>query len=231
MSTVIVRPLPGERRVSYSAAWFVPVDLVTGLSPALPLRVLLDIRQAQAWLPTGIKATITLSGAVAYPDLGRRRNPAAAAPIRYRARFEADAYLALSRAHRDGEEFLAYPFDDTTPPAQPASPATVNLAPAVGYPFANDLPVLYGQVSTAAGEPVPDVELSTTVGPPVLRTPQTTLTLTGPGGTFALPLRWAPDGQPITVVAVDYRSTPNRTGQLSVQLPDALGRSQKIVIG
>jgi hypothetical protein len=231
MSRVIVRPLRGERRVSYSAAWFVPVDLVTGLSPALPLRVLLDIRQAQTWVPTGIKATITLSGAVAYPDLGRRRNPASAAPIRYRARFEADAYLALSRAHRDGEEFLVYPFDDTTPPAQSASPVTVNLAPAVGYPFPSDLPVLYGQVRTAAGEPVPDVELSATVGPPVLRTPQTTLTLTGPGGTFALPLRWAPDGRPITVVAVDYRSTPNRTGQLSAQLPDALGRNQKIVIG
>jgi hypothetical protein len=162
------------------------------------------------------------------PDLGRCRDPAAAARALRRPP-EPDAYLAVGRAYRDGAG-LAYPFDDTTR-AQPAAPATVNLAPAVGYPFANDLPVLYGQVSTAAGEPVPDVELSTTVGPPVLRTPQTTRTLTGPDGTFALPLRWAPDGQPITVVAVDYRSTPNRTGQLSVQLPDALGRNQKIVIG
>ena len=231
MSTVIIRPLPGGRRVSYSAGWFVPVDLVTGSPPGLPLRVLLDIHDGQGWVPTGIGPVITLSGAIGYPDLGRSRDPAAAAPRRYRARFESDAYLALSRAHRDGEEFLAYPFDDTTPPAVAASRVTVSLAPVAGYPFPADLPVLYGQVSTAAGEPVPDVLVSATVGPPVLRTAQTAQTLTGPGGTFALPLRWAPAGRAITVTATDYRHTPNRTGQLSVQLPDALGRNQKIVIG
>ena len=231
MTPVIFRPLPGQRRVSYSAAWFAPVDLVTGLPPAAPLRVFLDVYRGQAWVPTDIQPTITPSGAIAYPDLGRRRNPAAAEPVRYRARFESDAYLPLDRADRDGEEFLAYPFDDTTPPAQVTSLVTVNLAPAVGYPFPGDLPVLYGEVETAASEPVPDVLLSATVGPPVLRTPKTAWTLTGPAGTFALPLRWAPTGQDITVVAVDYRHTPNRTGQLSVRLPDALGRNQKIVIG
>jgi hypothetical protein len=231
MSTGIVRPLPAERRVSYSAAWMVPVDLVTGSPPSLLLRVLLDIHDGQGWVLTGIKPAVTLSGAIGYPDLGRCRNPAAAAPRRYRARFESDVYLPVSRAYRDGEEFLAYPFDDTSPPAVAASRVTVNLAPAVGYPFPGDLPVLYGQVSTAAGEPAPDVLLSATVGPPLLRLPQTAQTLTGPDGTFALPLRWAPAGPVITITATDYRHTPNRTGQLSVQLPGALGRNQKIVIG
>ncbi len=231
MSPAIIRALPGERRLGYSAAWLVPVDVVTGSAPGLPLQVLLDIQDGQGWLPTGIAPAITLSGAVGYPDLGRRPDAAAAAPITYRARFESEMYLALSRAYRDGEEFLAYPFDDTTPPAVAASRVTVSLAPAVGYPFPGDLPVLYGQVSTAAGEPVPDVLLGVTVGPPVLRTPQTVNALTGTGGTFALPLRWAPAGQAITVAATDYRHTPNRTGQLTVQLPDALGRNQKIVIG
>jgi hypothetical protein len=231
MSTVIIHPLPGERRASYSAGWFVPVDLVTGSTPGLPLRVLLDIQVGQQWVPTGIEPTVTLSGALSYPDLGRCPNPATATARRYRARFQSDAYLAVGRARRDGEEFLAYPFDDTTPPAQDAARTEVALAPAAGYPFPGDLPVLYGLVSTASGELVPDVLVSATVGPPVPRTPQTAQTLTGPGGTFALPLRWAPEGQAITVVAVDYRSTPNRTGQVSVRLPDALGRNQKIVIG
>ena len=228
MNTTVIGSLPGERRVSYSAAWFVPVDLVTGLPPSLPLRVLLDIYDGQEWVLTGVEPTVTLSGAIAYPDLGRCRNPAAAAAQRYRARFDSDAYLPLSRAHRDGEEFLAYPFDDDTPPAAAASRVTVSLAPAAGYPFPGDLAALYGQVSTAAGELVPDVLLSAAVSTPVLRTPQT---LTGPGGIFALPLRWAPVGPVITVTATDYRHTPNRTGQLSVRLPDALGRNQKIVIG
>jgi hypothetical protein len=227
MSTVISRPLPGDRRVSYSAAWFVPVDLVTGLPPGLPLQVLLDIQDGQRWLPAGVAPAITLSGAVGYPDLGRSPDAATAAPIRYRARFESEVYLALSRAHQDGEEFLAYPFDDSTPPAVAASLVTVDLAPAVSYPFPGDLPVIYGQVSTAAAESVPDVLVSATVGAP----PQTAQTLTGSGGTFALPLRSAPAGQAITVTATDYRHTPNRTGELTVQLPDALGHNQKIVIG
>jgi hypothetical protein len=229
MSPVIIRPLPAERRVSYSAAWFVPVDLVTGSAPSLPLRVLLDIRDGQGWTPTGIEPTVTPSGAVGYPDLGRSRHPAAA-PSRYRARFEGDAYLAISRAFRDGEEFLAYPFNDATPPAQAASRVTVSLVPTAGYPFPGDLPVLRGQVSTAAGKPVPDVLVSAAVGSPALRPPRTAQTLTGQDGTFALPLRWAPVGPMVTVLARDLRHTPNRTGQLSVQLPGALGRNQKIVI-
>jgi hypothetical protein len=62
----------------------------------------------------------------------------------------------------------------------------------------------------------------------VLRTPQTERTLTGQGGAFALPLRWAPAGPTVTVLAEDHRH--NRTGQLYVQLPGALGRNHKIVI-
>lgn len=230
MSTVTIRPLPGDRRVSYSAGWFVLVDLVTGSPPGLPLRALLDVQDGPQWAPTGIEPTFTLSGAVSYPDLGRCQNAAAATPRRYRARFEADAYLALYRVLEDGEEFLAYPFDNDTPPVTAASRVTVSLAPAAGYPFPGDLPVLYGQVSTVANEPVPDVLVSATVGPPLPPVPQTEQTLTGPGGTFALPLRWAPVGQVITVTATDYRHTPNRTGQLPVQLPDALGHNQNIVI-
>jgi hypothetical protein len=231
MSTVTIRPLPGERRVSYSAAWFVPVDTVTGTPPSLPLTILLDIRDGQAWAPTEIKPTVMLSGGIGYLDLGRCRDPGTTAPKRYRARFEPGAYLAIVRAYREGEEFLALPFSDTTPPALVVPPLRVNLAPAVSYPFTSEVPVVYGQVSTAAGEPVPDVLLSVTVRLPVPGPPRTTRTLTGPHGTFALPLRWAPAGQQVTITAADYRHIPSRTGQLTVQLPDALGRNQNIVIG
>jgi hypothetical protein len=231
MSTVTIRPLPGQRRVSYSAAWFVPVDTVTGTPPILPLAILLDIRDGQEWAPTEIKPTVMLSGGIGYLDLGRCRDPGTTAPKRYRARFEPGAYLAIVRAYREGEEFLALPFSDTTPPALVVPPLRVNLAPAVSYPFTSEVPVVYGQVSTAAGEPVPDVLLSVTVRLPVPGPLRTTRTLTGPYGTFALPLRWATAGQQVTITAADYRHIPSRTGQLSVQLPDALGRNQTIVIG
>jgi hypothetical protein len=223
MTPATFRQLPGERRISYSAAWFVAIDLVTGLPPAESPRVFLDLYRDHAWEPTDIRPTRTLSGAVVYPDLGRRRNPAAAAPTRYRARFESDAYLPLYRATRDGEVFVAYPFDDITPPAHVATLVTVELAPAVGYPFPNDLPVLYGEV-IAVGKPVPDVLLSVTVGT------QNVQTLTGSAGSFALPLRGVRTNHLTTVVAVDYWHMPIRNGQLSFRLPDALGHNQKIVI-
>ncbi len=231
MSTASIRLLPGERRVSYSAAWFVPVDTVTGTPPGLPLTVLLDISDGQQWAPTGIEPDVTLSGALGYLDLGRCRDPGSTAPRRYRARFEPGSYLALVRAYREGEEFLAMPFSDATPPALATPPLTINLAPSVSYPFDGDLPVIYGQVSTAAGGLVPDVLLSAAVrlmtGPP-----RTVRTLTGPQGTFALPLGGGPvAAQQITINAADYRHTPTRTGQLPVQLPDAIGRNQNIVIG
>ena len=231
MSTVSIRQLPGERRVSYSAAWFVPVDTVTGAPASLPLTILLDIRNGQAWAPTEIKPTILLSGGIGYLDLGRCRDPGTTAPRRYRARFEPGVYLAIVRAYREGEEFLALPFSDTTPPALAVPPLTVNLAPAISYPFTSDIPVIYGQVSTAAGEPVPDVLLSATVRPPVSGPLWTARTLSGPRGTFALPLRRAPAGQQVTITAADYRHVPTRIGQLPVRLPDALGRNQNIVIG
>ena len=231
MSTATIRPLPGERRVSYSAAWFVPVDTVTGTPPILPLTILLDIRDGQAWAPTDIEPTVMLSGGIGYLDLGRCRDPGITAPRRYRARFEPGVYLAIVRAYREGEEFLALPFSDATPPALVVPPVRVNLAPAVGYPFTSDTPVIYGQVSTTAGEPVPDVLLSATVTPLVPGPPRTTRTLTGPRGIFALPLRWVPAGQQVTITAADYRHVPSRKGQLSVRLPDALGRNQNIVIG
>jgi hypothetical protein len=239
MSAVSIRLLPGERRVSYSAAWFVPVDTVTGTPPALPLTVLLDIRSGQDWVPTGIQPTVMLSGGIGYLDLGRCRDPGTTAPRRYRARFEPGTYLAIVRAYRDGEEFLAMPFSDSTPPALAVPPVTVNLAPSVSYPFTSDVPVVYGQVSTAAGELVPDALVSASVRPLVLGTPRTARTLTGPQGTFALPLRWAPAfplrwapaGQQVTITAADYRHVPSRTGQLSVPLPDGFGLNQNIVIG
>ena len=231
MSTVTIRPLPGERRVSYSAAWFVPVDTVTGTPPSLPLTdpprhprrpgVGADRHRADRHAQRRGSAIL---------DLGRCRNPAATAPRRYRARFEPDAYLAIVRAYRDGEEFLAYPFDDTTPPALAAS-RDGQPRPGGRLPLPRRRAGALRTGQHRGGEPVPDVLLSVTVGPPVLRAPQTAQTLTGPDGTFALPLRWAPAGQHITITATDYRHAPNRTGQLSVQLPDALGRNQKIVIG
>jgi hypothetical protein len=234
MNTVTIRRLRGERRVSYSAAWFVPVDTVTGTPPSMPLTILLDISDGTDWTPTDVKPTVTLSGAIGYLDLSRCRDPSATAPKRYRARFEPGAYLAIVRAYREGEEFLAQPFNDTTPPALAVPPLTVNLAPSVSYPFTSDIPVVYGQVATAAGELVPDVLLSATVTPSARFAPgppRTARTLTGPDGTFALPLRWDPAGQQATITAADYRHAPTRTGQLTVRLPDALGRNQNIVIG
>ena len=219
------RVLPEERQVMFSPAWFLPVDLVTGGHPIEPLRVVLDLQDERGdWVPTEIVAVVTPSGAVAYPGLGRRREPLTAPAQRYRARFEADGYNPFYRVVGDGLQFHASPYDDTNPPAQRASLRRVRLAPSVRYRFPAAVRRLYGTVETPSGTPVADASVR---GP--VAAGRTERTVTDRKGHFALPLRWSPPG-PVVVRAADLRSQPPRTGQLTVQLPDDLTRNQRIQV-
>jgi hypothetical protein len=223
------RALPEERSVLYSPAWFQPVDVFSGGAPVEPLRATLDLLDGGTSTVTGIRAVVTPSGAYAYPGLGRSRDPSTAPVRRYRARFAADTYIPLYLAERDGEEFDAFPYDDTHPPAQLATRTEVQLAPAPGYRFSADVPTLYGTVVSQAGVPVAYALVQSPPTPaPLLRAERT---LTDRSGAFALPLRWAAVNTDIDVVATDRRSQPPRTGTIKVRLPDALDHSHSIQIG
>lgn len=214
----------------YSPAWFRPVDVFSGGVPVERLRVALDLLDGGTWRATTIEAVVTPSGAVAYPGLGRSRQPLTDPVRRYRARFEADTYIPVYLVERDGEEFDAFPFDDIHPPAQRATLTVVELAPSLGHRLGGDVPTLYGTVVSQVGVPVANALVQSRPTPPASPL-LVERTVTDGSGAFALPLRWAALDADTVVVATDRRSQPPRSGTISVRLPAALDQSHSIQIG
>ena len=224
------RPLPEERTVMYSPAWFRPVDTFTGGLPLPPLRVALHLFDAGTWVPTDLPARTTPSGVVTYPGLGRSRDPFAAPRRRYQARFSSEVYRPLYRTTRDGEQFVAAPYSDTIPPLPRATPVDVDLAPSPGYLFPGDVRVLRGVVVTAPGEPVRDALVAAAVGGGALPAARLVRAVTSERGDFVLPVRWFTAGSGTTVEASDLRASPVRRGVVTVVFPQAFERINTIVI-
>jgi hypothetical protein len=235
--------LPGEQSELYSPIGLRLIDDFTGNAPIEPIRVHLELGDGNGgWRATDIKALPTLSGILSYPGLERRADVVGKPPRRYRVKLKADFYrpfyrmipagpvigLPYYRETADGIEFDAFPYNDANPPTDysvnpPKEIKTqardVKLAPADNYPFAAYCRVLRGKVVDSTEKPVVDVEV---------KRGNTERVLSGEQGTFALPLRWSPNGLAIPIDAIDHRT--GRTGTINVTLPQALSRSQKIVL-
>lgn len=212
--------LPGERRSLYAAIGLRLIDDITGGPPVGEVRAELDLRDGAIWNPVDRRVLVTPGGMVNCPGLERRANPAAAGPRRYRLRIEADLYRPLYRGAEDGVEFDAFPYNDETPPQSFSRRGRdERLTPSRGYPFPTHVRVLRGEVVDAAGEPVEDAVVSEGAGDRVV---------TDEHGLFALALRTAPEGVPVQVTADHQRS--NRSGSVTVTLPDDLGQTQTIQV-
>lgn len=213
--------LAGEAATTYSPIGLRLVDEFTGDGPLGRVRVLLDRRDDLGlWRATDIKPVTTPGGVLTYPGLERRREPSGQPARRYRVRLDADFYRAFYRSQFDGVEFDAFPFNDTTPPQVVAAmPQDELLVPSSAYQFPTHVRVLRGAVVDIAGRPVADVIVSQGGLERVL---------TDERGAFALPLRWAQEGVPLPVDAIDQRT--GRTGMKSVTLPQDLGMNQQITI-
>ena len=210
-----------ERTELFSPIGLLPVDDITGRPPVGALRAFLDARQANgSWLQTDLRPRITRGGVIAYPALGRKRQPLTQPPRRYRVRVEADHYIAAYRRDQDGIEFDAFPYDDNNPPqSAPGMPDPLVLMPGPTYPFPGHLLVLRGVVVDAAGAPVRDAELS--IG-------TTRRALSDMRGTFAL---CAPKPTAPTVIQVDAADLrTGRVGGLAVQFPQGLVANIQIAI-
>lgn len=195
------------------------VDDLTGKSPQGRMRVWLD-RQVSpgVWAPTDLVAVYTPSGTIAWPGLGRLREPASASPRRYRARLVAQRYRPAYLETADGVEFDAPPWDDDNDPNPVTRGSTdLYLLPAPTYDFATWVRVLRGFVQDAQGAPVANVKVHLS---------NTERVLSDERGVFALPLRWATNGQLID--AVDSRG--GRSGQRALGLPADLQASVTITI-
>ena len=210
-----------ERTELFSPIGLLPVDDITGRPPVGALRAFLDALQANgSWRQTDLRPKITRGGVIAYPALGRKRQPLTQPPRRYRVRVEADHYIAAYRRDQDGIEFDAFPYDDNNPPqSAPGMPDPLVLMPGPTYPFPGHLLVLRGVVVDAAGAPVRDAELS--IG-------TTRRALSDARGSFALS---APRPTAPTVIQVDAADLrTGRVGGRAVQFPQGLVTNIQIAI-
>lgn len=244
MTAPVRYALPGEQRLLVSPAWFVMVDDFRRQPYTAGVAATLDQWRQSAWVPTGIAPTVTPSGVVAYPGLGRHREPGHAQPQLYRTRFTVPGYQVLYvtddqldsySADVVGREFLAYPYDDQHPPLIAAEPEAVRLLPGVAFGYSPDTRVISGMVRRAgSGDPVANayIFVEGRTDPEGLSWRERTLS--DARGAFRLSLRWAgtrPDPRsPTEVFTLTAVERPDRSGQLTVRLPDELGRIHVIEI-
>jgi hypothetical protein len=209
----------GERRSLYSAVGLRLIDLLTGGLPVGWVQASLDLLGGAGWQPAPGKLLLSTSGILTAPHLERTAHPGAV-PRRYRIRLTAEFYRPLYQVTLDGVEFDAFPYNDNVAPASFARTTTETLlVPSPAYPFPPHVPVLRGAVVDPAAAPVEDA---------VLTDPGTERAVTDARGAFALPLRTAAPGAPITITATHPRSA--RTGSIQVTLPADVGRSQTIQV-
>jgi len=235
--------LTGEQRTVYSPAWLLPYDEFRRRRVTERVVALLDRRDGTAWRPTGIAPTLTPGGVLAYPGLGRRRQPFPAEPDRYRVRMSGPGASALYladdgsfAADRVGLEFQAFPYDDTHPPVTLARPLLVRLLPGPTYPYPPGTRVITGLVRRAGGgPPVPNalIECHGSTTPEGVAWSERALA--GADGSFRLALRWqgaVPAGAtgPETFQLTATES-PDRTGVLVIHLPDDLSRVHVVETG
>jgi len=225
-----------QRRLLHSPAWLMPYDEFRRRRVAVRLVIELDRWDGARWLPTDVKPVVTPSGVIAYPGLGRRREPWTAEPELYRTRITATGLLPLYAADDEqfdaakvGREFLAYPFDDEHPPRIAAEPDTVRLLPGPAFEYPPGTSLVHGVVRRAGnGSPVANalVEASGVVdgGLQIWRE----RALCDETGAYRLSLRWL-TGTPelVTVMATER---PGRTGRVEIRLPDDAALSHPIEI-
>lgn len=205
--------LADERWMTYSPIGLRLVDDFTGKDPAYKVSATLEIQGANLdWQQTNIKETITTTGIISYPGLGRSAYFATAPVQRYRFILQSDYYRAEYLMNMDAIEFDAHPYDDNNPPAVINNfPLTVMLLPGPAYPFEGHLRVVRGTVQDINGNPVANVEVSEGFRERVL---------TDARGAFSLPLRWPVLSGPVVIDAVDHRT--GRTDSLNINLPGDL---------
>lgn len=213
------RPLPDETSLLFSPVGLLLVDDLTGRPPVGRIDAALELRDGPAWRPVDRAATISASGVLLYPGLGRSTD-VTQPPVRYRVRIESPHYRPLYRVTADGIEFDAPPYNDANPPAAITRfPVRALLLPAAAYPFAPFTPVIRGVVRDAAGDPVPDV---------LVQEGLRERTLSDARGAFSLALRWVAPSTPTVITADDQRN--GRAGSINITLPAALESSQTIVV-
>jgi phage portal protein BeeE len=204
---------PSTRSLLYSQIGIRLIDDFTGTSPAYPVAASLEYHDSTgAWRPTELEPTLTPSGVLSFPGLGRRADATASVTVKYRVLIRSDFYRPDYLRTADALEFDVHPYDNDNPPAViPSLPTTVMLLPSAGYRHATHIRVVRGLTLDAGGTPIANVEV--TEGP-------RERVLSDERGVFALPLRWPLLVGPVVLDAIDHRT--GRSDQINLMLPGDL---------
>ena len=232
------------RRLLVSPAWFVPFDDFRRRRSVPGLSVAVDRWDGARWQPAEVRATVTPGGVIAFPGLGRRREPALAEPELFRARFAAAGYRPLYSvddepfdAAKTGREFVAHPYDDEHPPEVGAEPDVVTFLPDRTFIHSPNTRIVHGLVRRAgAGTPVGNALVEATGQSTDGLGAWRERALCDAGGEFRLALRWSgrpagsdePPGTEVFTLTATERQ--GHTGQLGIRLPADLGLTHVIEI-
>jgi len=209
----------GAATRTYSPAGFLLIDAYTREPPAGRVSARIDRSDGiGGWIETDARGVITPSSVLAFPGLGRARDPAAP-PVTHRVRVEADLYRPMYRASADGVVFPVPPYNDAEPLTLPPPLfAQLLLLPAFHYQYPSHVRLLRGEVVHAAA-PVSDALVTDSVFG--------TSVLTDERGAFTLPLPFLADGVADTI---DVSDRFGNTGALTITFPAALASGVLIPI-
>jgi len=187
----------------------------------------LEIDDGGVWRAIDRVPTRTASGVLWFPYLERTADARGGQPRKYRVRVAAQFYTPRYQFDAEGVELEVAPYDDVNPPAfVPAMAQRIGLLPAATYPYANQIPVLRGEVVDPAGAPIVNALVSWSDA--VL---QTDAVLSDADGEFNLPMRRAPRDLPIDIHA--ERPPPpagGRSGTTIIRIPQDLSSFHTIQI-
>jgi len=215
-------PIPGEKFVMYSPVGLRPVDEFTARPPIGEVRATLEIADQGQYRHTDIEAVITPSSFLIYPGLGLSRDPKNAQPRKYRVSIDTEFYFPLYSATQGGTaagiEFLAFPYDSTTPPAQPPLVADLALLPAPNYPFQGAYPVIRGIVELQGGARVKGARVWLA---------QKERVISGDRGAYSIALR-----NVLSTAKIHANDDQNHVGSVDVDVADPNSRDicQRITI-
>jgi hypothetical protein len=212
---------PSTRSVLYSQIGIRLVDEFTGAPQQYAVSAELEYRDGNGdWQPTEREATVTPSGVLSYPGLGRRSDALVSAVVRYRVLIRSEFYRPDYLRTADALEFDVHSYDNDNPPAViPNLPTTVMLMPSPLYPLPTHVRVARGITVDNGGDAIANVEVTEGARERVL---------TDERGVFALPLRWPLLVGPVVLDAIDHRT--GRSDQINLVLPGDLSHGHTFTL-
>ncbi len=214
------RVLTAARRTDYCPVALELRDEYTGGAIIGGATLALEIEDGPRWRPTHHKPARSPGGLYLFTGLGRNVAPAALPQFRVRVTVAAEYYRPLYLLTDDALEFDVGTYNDQVEPAVfPIMPRVVLMLPTAGYRYAGHVRALHGRVLDSGGDPVANAEVTADGVERVM---------TGPSGSFSVPLRWQ-DPAAVVAVAVQHPRS-GRSANANFTLPADLAGNQDLTI-